>query len=372
MSRGSGRLVRRGNVWWIDFGHRGKRYRESSGSTRKKDAQELLRRRMAEIAEHGRPVGRDAERVTLADLWELLRADYKKKNNRSLDRTELAITHINTFFGGEDTRAVDVTAARVDSYAAARMDDVSGGTVARELSALRRAFRLAVKRRMLPTAPAIDMPEGSGPRQGFLDGEALERVIGELPDYLGPVVRFAALTGWRKGEVLTLTWAQVDFQAGEVRLEPGTTKNSEGRTFPFGAVPPLVALLETQRERTRALERERGTIITRVFHRDGHRIKSMRTAWDGACRRAGVPDAIFHDLRRTAVRNLERAGVSRSVAMQFTGHLTQSIYARYAIADSKAQQEGAAKLAAFLADTGETPATASPVVPLKRRRKAQA
>jgi integrase len=71
-----------------------------------------------------------------------------------------------------------------------------------------------------------------------------------------------------------------------------------------------LALLEDQRKKTRAVERETGRIILHVFHREGKPIKSLRTAWNGACRRAGFPAAIFHDLRRTAVRNLERAGVT--------------------------------------------------------------
>lgn len=159
------------------------------------------------------------------------------------------------------------------------------------------------------------------------------------------MVRFAFFTGWRKGEILRLTWAQVDFKGGVVRLEPGTTKNDEGREFPFRALPPLKHRLEDQREKTRAVERVRGEIVPWVFHRDGEEILSIRTTWNGACRRAGLEGLLFHDLRRTAVRNLERACVSRSVAMKLTGHKTESVYRRYAIADTKAQEEGVAQLA---------------------------
>jgi integrase len=118
-----------------------------------------------------------------------------------------------------------------------------------------------------------------------------------------------------------------------------------GRSFPFSALPPLAALLEAQREHTRTVERETGKIVRYVFHRRGERIGSIREAWNGACRRAGVPDAIFHDLRRTAVRRLERAGVPRSVAMKLTGHKTEAVYRRYAIADHAALHEGVGKLA---------------------------
>ena len=83
----------------------------------------------------------------------------------------------------------------------------------------------------------------------------------------------------------------------------------------------------------------------------------MRDAWNSACVKAGNPGAWFHDLRRSAVRNMERAGVSRSVAMKVTGHKTESIYKRYAIADVVSLEEGLKKLAG-LDSAGDTVTTA--------------
>lgn len=148
-----------------------------------------------------------------------------------------------------------------------------------------------------------------------------------------------------QGEVLTLRWAQVDWFGGVLRLEPGTTKNEDGRVFPFRELPPLLAIMETQREHTRNVERSNGRIITHVFHRDGEPIRSLRTAWNAACRRAGVPNTIFHDLRRTAVRNLVRAGVPERTAMDLVGHKTRSIFDRYKIVNEADKREGVEKLA---------------------------
>jgi integrase len=106
-------------------------------------------------------------------------------------------------------------------------------------------------------------------------------------------------------------------------------------------------VLLDQRERTDAIQRETGRIIPLVFHRDGRPIKAFRRAWISACRKAGVPDRIPHDFRRTAVRNLERAGVSRSIAMKMVGHRTESIYRRYAIVSEGDLREAAQKLAAI-------------------------
>ena len=166
-----------------------------------------------------------------------------------------------------------------------------------------------------------------------------------IPSYIRPVVRFAYLTGWRKQEILLLRWAQVDFNDGVVRLAPGTTKSGLGRELPFRTLPALETLLEEQRDRTHSLACQRDEIIPWVFHRNGEQIRSIRTVWDNACKRAGLPGTWFHDLRRSAVRNLERAGVPRSVAMKVTGHKTESIYTRYAIADRRSMEEGLKKLA---------------------------
>ena len=170
-------------------------------------------------------------------------------------------------------------------------------------------------------------------------------MLDEFPPDVRALVEFLHLTGWRLGEAKPLTWRQVDFGAGTVRLEPGTTKNDEGRTFPFGALPRLAELLRSQREHTSALEREQERLIPWVFHRNGKPIRSFHDAWRRACRRAGVPGRLIHDLRRTAVRNFERAGVPRSVAMKLSGHKTESIYRRYAIVSEADLAEGVRKVA---------------------------
>ena len=88
---------------------------------------------------------------------------------------------------------------------------------------------------------------------------------------------------------------------------------------------------------------EAGTICPFVFHRNGERIRYFRAAWANACKAAGCPGALVHDMRRSAVRTFERAGVPRSVAMSIVGHKTESIYRRYAIVDEAMQREAAAR-----------------------------
>ncbi len=187
-----------------------------------------------------------------------------------------------------------------------------------------------------------------------------------LPEPLRPVVTFAYVTGWRvPSEVLTMTWNRVDFQAGTVRLEPGTTKNDEARVF-FLA-PELKACLEAQRAATDAAQRETGAIVPWVFHRGGRPIKDFRTAWTNACKAAGVPGRIVHDFRRTAVRNLERAGVSRSVARKMTGHKTEAVYRRYAIASEGDLRDAAKKLGALMQEVVQADTSSLDTIGLTRR-----
>src|SRR5262249_3671418 len=153
-------------------------------------------------------------------------------------------------------------------------------------------------------------------------------VLAHLPAEIRPVVTFAYITGWRiASEVLPLEWRQVDFEGDEVRLDPGTTKNGEGRVFPM--TKDLKQCLEAQHREHERLKKA-GHIVPQVFFREvaeerGGRKKpqaivSFGKAWKAACRLAGCPGRIPHDLRRTAVRNLVRAGISERVAMTMTGH----------------------------------------------------
>src|SRR5262249_7077592 len=148
-------------------------------------------------------------------------------------------------------------------------------------------------------------------------------LVEQLPEYLKAVAQAAYITGWRtRSELLTRQWRHVDFDAGWLRLGPGESKKGDGRVFPL--TPELRAVLEAQREYVRRIEQLNDSIIPWVFiHPDGTPIKDFRYAWRTARNKAAIPGRLVHDFRRTAVRNLERAGVPRSAAMKMTGHKTE-------------------------------------------------
>jgi site-specific recombinase XerD len=337
--------VKTSPTWWISFSRRGKKIRMSSKSNKRTDALRLLKQKLAEVGA-GRPVGSDVERTTFEDLATMLADDYKANGRRSLRMIPIRVRHLRAFFGVD--RAIDITVDRVTAYIAHRREQgAANASVNRELSALKRAFHLAYKAGRVGSRPEISLLHEAAPRKGFFSESEFRAVLAHLSDDIKPVVHTAFLTGWRvDSEILTRKKHNLDLSTGWLRLDAGETKNGEGRMFPL--TPELREVLVRQTERTRALERASGQIIPWLFHRQGQPIRNFRHAWLNACKSAGIPGRrLLHDFRRTAVRNLERAGVSRSAAMAMIGHKTQAIYSRYAIADEASLKEAAVKLAAL-------------------------
>jgi len=345
-ARGLGRIYQRHSVWWVQYYVRGQLKRESSGSSRRSDAVALLRRRHAEIGQ-GRYAGPQVERTTLDDLAQMLFDDYAANRRKSVGRAKQSVGHLQEFFGA-DALAIDITTDRITTYQRDRMKTAKPATVVNELAALKRMFTLGMRAGKVTQRPYFPTIRVQNARSGFFEDAELAAVLAHLPGDVRPLIEFLHITGWRVGEAKSLTWPQVDLRAGVVRLEPGTTKNGEGRVFPFAHHPRLDSLIRVQRERTTALQRETGRIIPFVFHRHGGKpIRSFHDAWHRACRMAGVPGKLVHDLRRTAVRNLERSGASRSVAMKLVGHKTESIYRRYAIVNEADLAQAVQKVAAL-------------------------
>ena len=194
---------------------------------------------------------------------------------------------------------------------------------------------------------------------------SLALVAALLPEHWRAVIRTAYVTGWRvRSEIFTRKWEHVDLNAGWIRLDPGETKNGDGRMFPL--VPDLRRVLERQRELTSRLERETDQVIPWVFHRNGVPLKDIRTAWKTATKKAGLAGRIPHDFRRTAIRNLNRAGVPRSDAMAMVGHRTEAVYRRYSISDEQSLRESGEKLAALHEDELQNE---TKIVPLHKRAK---
>lgn len=350
---GFGAPYRRGDVWWIRYYHRGQEFRESSRSTRERDAHLFLKARYEKIARR-QFVARE-DRVKVTDLLNGLTLDYANNSRRSAATLAYRLAHLRGAFALD--RAVDVTSERVERYKASRLaEGAANGTVNRELAALRRAFKLAIRRGQLSGGPVIDLLSEGAPREGFVEPAVFEAIVGHLPVRLQDACEFAYACGWRRGEVTSLAWGDIDRTHRRITLRRANSKTGEPRVLPLTS--DLAALIERRWEGRQYRDPD-GTprIADLVFHRAGWPLGDFRKAWKAACAKASVPGLLFHDLRRSAVRNMEKAGVSQSVAMKITGHRTASVYRRYRIVDEGDMREALTKTSeATRLQRGQTPA----------------
>ena len=337
--------TRESNVYWIGYSVDGKKYRESAKTERKREAEDLLARRL--VAKGQAPAARVAEQTTFEDLCELIRDDYwenGRKTGKKLDRT---IGHLATSFDGWRAAAIDEGAIKKHITKRLRAG-AAPATVNHDIAAIKRMIRLGYQLRMVERVPDVPMLSLDNARKGFFEEADLATLLKHLPADLRPLIEVAYITGWRKEELLTRDWRHVDFDAGWLTLE--TSKNQEGRQFPL--IPRLRAVLEAQEARRKRMEVRLGAIIPSVFFRTtkryaGNRIKNPNRAFAKARKAAGLDDRIIHDFRRTAVRNLVRAGVPEKVAMELTGHKTRAVFDRYNIVNESMLRDAGARLQAF-------------------------
>jgi integrase len=353
--RGSGSIYLRGTTWWIRYSHRGAEYRESSESDSETIARRLLNTRIKETGRRGgKFLGQAEERVRFEDLAEMLRTDYLLRNRRSTRRLEGSIKHLQGHFGTD--RAVDIDAGRVKAYAKARIGQgAANATVNRELSALKHGFKIAIDDDRLSRVPKIKMLAEDNERQGFIERAEFIAVRQALPEHLRDPLDFVYLSGWRVSEMKALEWIEIDLNANEINLPPAKSKNSKPRKLPLSG--ELAEIIARARDGRRLDCRF-------VFHLEGKPILDFRGAWAAACKAAGHAGLLVHDLRRSAIRNLSRAGVSEQVAMQLSGHKTREIFRRYNITSSADLKVAVERRDQYL----NTRLVGRKIVPLTKRR----
>jgi integrase len=335
------REVRESKVYWIKYYRNGNAERENTHTTDFSVAKRLLQSREGDVA-RGVPVSAKMGQVKIDDLLEAVLTNYRINGKKSTGHVERRLRkHILPFFRGR--RAASITTADVERFILIRQQaGASNAEVNRELAILKRAFSLGARAGKILNKPYISSLKENNVRTGFFEPDQFRAVVAHLDQPLQGLMTFYNISGCRKSEGLNLQWPQIDFRNGAVMLNPGTTKNDDGRVFPF--TQELRELLERQRATTTQLQREKGIICPWVFHRDGKPIKSYDGAWRSACKKAGLPGRHVHDFRRTTVRRLEQAGVSRSVGMKLTGHKTESVYRRYAIVSQSDLEEATRRL----------------------------
>ena len=346
--RGSGSIYQNGSsVWWVKFYVRGIARRESSHSPDRKVAEKLLKRRLAEV-ETKTYIPRT--NVKIDELITDLFAEYRQQGRKSITTAEWRWKkHLEPFF--HKMPADDLNTDLAQRYCAKREEEkASGASINRELAILKRAYHLGMKRTppKVRACPVIPMYKESAPRTGFLEDAQYTPLAMECSKvglWLRALLTTAYSFAFRKGELLSLRVKQVDLSTGTIRLEAGTTKNGEGRVIVMTrevATLLTACIIGKQPDDfvfTRPdKKRKDGTLVK------GKPVKGFRKIWDRVCASAGVPGLLFHDLRRSGVRNLRRLGVQESVAMRISGHKTHSVFERYNIVDGADLADAASRL----------------------------
>ena len=186
-------------------------------------------------------------------------------------------------------------------------------------------LNLGREHRKVREVPIFPHLKENNVRKGYLEDGQFRKLVEYCPElWFRALVEVARTYGWRVSELLSMRVSQIDLFSRTIRLEPGTTKNNDGREVTMtDAVYTLLA------------ECIHGKVPDQyVFTRPcGNPVRDFRDTWANACKLAGVSGLLFHDLRRTAARNLRRAGIAEGVIMKFGGWRTRSVFARYAIVD---------------------------------------
>ena len=298
---------------------------------------------------------------TLGALIDAYLQDYQVRQFRSVSTARGRVAHLTAFFG-RAARAAALTTYQIRQYQLARRAaGAATGTINRESSALHRMCTLAVHWGWLDTVPGFpDRLRENPPRQGFFEHPEYLAVRAHLPAPWQDILDLAYYSGWRKQEILGLSWDEIDRAGGVIRLSPARSKTLVGRILPISQ--PIAEALARRRAR-------RDPDSPLVFHRDGITIRRWRTAWRTACQAAGVPTRFLHDCRRTAARNLIRASVPERVAMLLTGHKSRAIFDRYNIINEQELLEAGDQLVEYLAQQAQAvparqrPHAAGPAAP---------
>ncbi len=378
--RGEGRIFqRKGSPYlWIAYYHTGREIRESAKTTDWHRAEKLLDHKLEEIiAERhgGRPfIGPAQRRITVGELLDALEADCRLHGKGD---PRFHLRAVRDAFGL--CRAVDVSTSDVDLRIEQWLaDGCAPGTVNRRTGLLARAYRLAIRDKHLASAPYIRrLSEIGREREGFVEHDDFEKLVEALPEYVQDFTRMAYICGWRKGALSKLRWRDVGRDV--ILLPAKNSKNRKPQTVPLNEV--LFPIIE--RRRAAALiplaDGQAQQLSEFVFHRAGRPIGDTRKVWELACVKAGLGELVcqgcgqnvdrhtckdckaptryrglhFHDLRRSAVRNMVRAGIPDQTAMAITGHRTRAVFDKYAIVSETQKGEALKKTQDYLAATAK-------------------
>jgi integrase len=309
----------------IAYWFRGHERVESAKTDSETKARALLRRRLEEIGKGAYALRQ--EKFYYTDMVELMKADYKRKGNRSWEDVEHKIKPLAVSL--EFTRAADIDLAKINKHIDRRIEEKAAiATINGELRYLRRMLRLSCKLGKLAAVPVIELLPNENKRDDHVEAADFARLLTKFHDLdVRDLIEFQYASGWRVGSIMRLEKKDIDWQRETVKLRDAISKNKQPALLSFKKFPAMRAVLLRRKEKLRLN-------CPFIFHRNGRRIKDFRDEWKRATGEAKLAGLTDHALCRSCAVNLSRAGVVETVASKYMNRKTLSIYKQYRIVDT--------------------------------------
>ena len=331
-------LFKRGRVYWMSLSHNGRLARQSTGIKDKKLAEKIYRKVMTDVTE-GKWFNRlPGEQKTFREMMDRYMAEHSIPNKKSWQRDRDSLTHLNPIFG--ELTLPEITSPRISEYKYhRRLEGAAPATINKELALMKHAFTLAIKEwewtRENPVKN-VRMEKEPPPRDRWLAYEEEDCLLSVCPAWLKGIIIFAIETGARRGEILSLTWNEVNLPSELVTILGRKTAVNR-------SIPLTQRVIEVLKTRGRRRSKVRSIYEDLVFtYPEGKRvdISDLRLAFEGALRKTGIQSFRFHDLRHSFASRWAQAGIDTYTIQTLMGHKSFSTTQRYAHHNSQSLRRG--------------------------------
>ena len=311
-----GQVRKRKDNWYIDYRAYGKRYRECIG-TNKKLAQEVLHKRLVEIAEGKFLDKKNKINIKFEDFANDYIEIYSKHNKKDWKKDLTRLKSLKAFFGGKYLYMI--TSLLVEEYKAKRVKEVSPATVNRELACIKHMFTMAIQWGKADKNPVkkVKLFRENNQRLRYLEREEAERLVHNCKGYTKRIVIIALNTGMRKGEILGLKWPDIDFRRGIIYLLD--TKNGERREVPMNDIVKRAFVNQPKYKDSPYI----------FCNRDGKPFRDIRKSFIAGLKKSDIIKFRFHDLRHTFASHLIMSGVDLNTVRELLGHKSIRMTIRY-------------------------------------------
>ena len=281
--------------------------------------------------------------LTVEKSWEHYQP-ISKRDNRSWRTEKCRVAHLLRHLGKK--KAAKLTLADIDHYRTKRFAEntyrgkpPAPATLDLEVEILKRMLNYAVKCGRLQSNPLVGVKLLRRPnvRRTVVDEETFQRMVEAAATWLKPILVVAFDTGMRQREILRLRWNQVNIKEGIIRLEAKDTKTEQAR---------VIVLTGRVKETIRAQPRHLTSEYVFANPKTGRPYVWIKKSFTGLCKRLGLKDVWFHDLRRSFVTRARRMGVPESVVMRMSGHKTRAVFDRYNIVSEDDLREAVIRIEA--------------------------